>query len=67
MARPVVGGHFAPLALGTACGGKAIEGLGFLEEHDQGEVDVRAALAADVLPADGASTEMKTGWEWGEL
>lgn len=31
MARPVVGGHFAFLTLGKACGGKAMEGLGFLE------------------------------------
>jgi len=32
MARPVVGGHFAGLALGRACGGRARGGLGFLEE-----------------------------------
>ena len=32
MARPVVGGHFAFLTLGKACGGMAREGLGFLEE-----------------------------------
>lgn len=32
-ARPVVGGHFAFLALGRACGGKAMEGLRFLEEE----------------------------------
>ena len=31
MARPVIGGHFAFLTLGKACGGKAIEGLKFLE------------------------------------
>ena len=33
MARPVVGGHFAFLALGRACGGKAMEGLSFLDEE----------------------------------
>jgi len=32
MARPVVGGHFAGVALGRACGGRARGGLGFLEE-----------------------------------
>lgn len=32
MARPVIGAHFAYVALGRACGGKALEGLGFLEE-----------------------------------
>ena len=32
MARPVIGGHFAFLTLGKACGGKAMEGLAFLEE-----------------------------------
>lgn len=31
-ARPVVGGHFAFLTLGRACGGHAMEGLKFLEQ-----------------------------------
>jgi len=31
-ARPVVGGHFAFLALERACGGKAMQALGFLDE-----------------------------------
>ncbi|KAL2835550.1 hypothetical protein BJY01DRAFT_223549 [Aspergillus pseudoustus] len=31
-ARPVVGGHFAFLALQRACNGKAMEGLGFLDD-----------------------------------
>jgi len=35
MARPVVGGHFAWLTLGRACGGRAVGGLGFLEEGEQ--------------------------------
>lgn len=30
-ARPVVGGHFAFLTLGRACGGSAMQGLAFLE------------------------------------
>ncbi|KAG8534069.1 uncharacterized protein KY384_000912 [Bacidia gigantensis] len=33
MARPVVGGHFAFLTLGRACEGRAVEGLGFLEQE----------------------------------
>jgi len=32
-ARPVVGGHFAFLALERACGGKAVEALGFLDDE----------------------------------
>ncbi|KAL2868238.1 putative glutaminase [Aspergillus lucknowensis] len=31
-ARPVIGGHFAFLALQRACNGKAMEGLGFLND-----------------------------------
>lgn len=31
-ARPVVGGHFAFLTLGRACGGEAMAGLAFLNE-----------------------------------
>ncbi|KAH6669111.1 hypothetical protein F5X68DRAFT_249259 [Plectosphaerella plurivora] len=47
-ARPVVGGHFALLALGRACGGKAVEHLSFLDEPGAFEiVDVAAALEAD--------------------
>ncbi|PGH18884.1 hypothetical protein AJ80_04302 [Polytolypa hystricis UAMH7299] len=33
-ARPVVGGHFAFLALQRACGGRAMAGLDFLNEED---------------------------------
>ena len=35
MARPVIGGHFAFLTLGKACGGKAMQGLAFLEDGDE--------------------------------
>ena len=35
MARPVIGGHFAFLTLGKACGGKAVEGLAFLDEGSE--------------------------------
>lgn len=48
MARPVVGGHFAFLALERACQGKAIEGLSFLDSTAPAEINVRQALAADV-------------------
>jgi len=33
-ARPVVGGHFAFLALERACGGKAMEALSFLNDEE---------------------------------
>ncbi|KAI9775915.1 MAG: hypothetical protein M1839_000704 [Geoglossum umbratile] len=38
MARPVVGGHFAFLALERVCGGKATEGLKFL--NDDGDAGI---------------------------
>ncbi|KAL1881136.1 hypothetical protein VTK73DRAFT_4583 [Phialemonium thermophilum] len=47
MARPVVGGHFAFLALERACGGKAIEALKFLDKEGPVEIDVEEALLAD--------------------
>ena len=40
MARPVVGGHFAFLTLKRACGGRAEEGLRFLEPGGEEEGDV---------------------------
>ncbi|KAL9126247.1 MAG: hypothetical protein Q9217_004680 [Psora testacea] len=39
MARPVIGGHFAFLTLGRACGGRAMEGLAFLEEKQMSELE----------------------------
>jgi hypothetical protein len=40
-ARPVVGGHFAFLTLERACGGKAKEGLAFLDaEEGEGRVEL---------------------------
>jgi hypothetical protein len=36
-ARPVVGGHFAFLALQRACGGRAVEGLRFLDDDTYSE------------------------------
>ena len=45
MARPVTGGHFAFLTLGAACGGKAMEGLAFLEDENSADSrDRRIAL-----------------------
>lgn len=50
-ARPVVGGHFAFLALERACGGKAVDGLKFLDhENDLVPVlDVPELLRIDAL------------------
>jgi hypothetical protein len=45
IARPVIGGHFAFLALQRACGGKAMEGLSFLD-HVSPDADQLAASAA---------------------
>ncbi|KAI9055180.1 hypothetical protein LZ554_000144 [Drepanopeziza brunnea f. sp. 'monogermtubi'] len=39
-ARPVVGGHFAFLALERACGGKAVAALGFLDDEPPREFDL---------------------------
>jgi hypothetical protein len=62
MARPVVGGHFAFLALERACGGKAVEALSFLDEKPPAEFDVEEALQQD---RDGGMTVDSS--EWGEL
>lgn len=48
MARPVVGGHFAFLALERACGGKAVDALKFLDEQPRAEIDVNKALLSDM-------------------
>ncbi|KAH9223984.1 hypothetical protein DL95DRAFT_323391 [Leptodontidium sp. 2 PMI_412] len=39
-ARPVVGGHFAFLALERACDGKAVAGLSFLDDEPAREFDI---------------------------
>ncbi|KAK4175743.1 putative glutaminase [Triangularia setosa] len=62
MARPVVGGHFAFLALERACGGKAVEALKFLDGRGPGEVDVELALMRDI----SAAGQHDAG-EWEEL
>ena len=55
-ARPVVGGHFAFLTLERACGGKAMEGLSFLEAErkDGKEKALVAARQLAIATAAGA-------------
>lgn len=43
----MVGGHFAFLALERACGGKATEGLSFLDAAEPKQFDVMALLEED--------------------
>ncbi|KAI9817642.1 MAG: hypothetical protein M1832_004646 [Thelocarpon impressellum] len=50
-ARPVVGGHFAFLALERACGGKAVAGLEFLD-HPAGAEEA-GRPSAEAVPAQG--------------
>lgn len=47
IARPVVGGHFAFLALQRACGGRAMDGLSFLNDVDPESDTVAAAAASE--------------------
>lgn len=48
-ARPVVGGHFAFLALERACGGKASAALSFLDIEEPAELDVSALMEQEKL------------------
>lgn len=53
-ARPVIGGHFAFLTLGKACGGRAMEGLDFLRDDvvdREHQMDVQGLLELEVLEA----------------
>lgn len=43
-ARPVVGGHFAFLALERACGGKATTALSFLDGSEPADLDVETLI-----------------------
>lgn len=57
-ARPVIGGHFAFLALQRACGGRAMQGLSFLDDVDNETMaawsrSAEAAAAEFVAPAAG--------------
>jgi hypothetical protein len=56
-ARPVVGGHFAFLALERACGGKAMAGLSFLDEVD------KETLQEWARTAEVAAGEFKRPWK----
>ncbi|KAK0720072.1 hypothetical protein B0H67DRAFT_574970 [Lasiosphaeris hirsuta] len=58
MARPVVGGHFAFLALERACGGKAVEALKFLDEKVPTEINIEEALRADMPGWEPLSEEL---------
>ncbi|KAI1436055.1 DUF1793-domain-containing protein [Xylaria sp. CBS 124048] len=58
MARPVVGGHFAFLALERACGGRATEGLKFLDSAEPAEINVNQALVADTVEDQGGAGEL---------
>ncbi|KAI0016730.1 DUF1793-domain-containing protein [Xylariomycetidae sp. FL0641] len=57
MARPVVGAHFAFLALERACGGRASEGLQFLDEREAASIDVQQALWADEAESQAEEVE----------
>lgn len=51
-ARPVIGGHFAFLALERACGGKAMDGLKFLNDDvvdRESTLDVQSILDHEVM------------------
>ncbi|KAL2191908.1 DUF1793-domain-containing protein [Thermothelomyces heterothallicus CBS 203.75] len=61
MARPVVGGHFAFLALERACGGKATEALRFLDRSPPAVIDVVKVLQAE------RQEGMETDDEWDDL
>ncbi|KAK4104979.1 DUF1793-domain-containing protein [Parathielavia hyrcaniae] len=62
MARPVVGGHFAFLALERACGGKAVEALRFLDERPPAAIDVESVLLAERRHQQSAAAE-EGGWD----
>lgn len=48
-ARPVVGGHFAFLALERACGGRASEALRFLDVEEPAKLDISALMEQELL------------------
>ncbi|GIJ87710.1 hypothetical protein Asppvi_006623 [Aspergillus pseudoviridinutans] len=68
-ARPVIGGHFAFLALQRACGGRAMEGLAFLDEESDRETleEWTAAAARAVEELQTQSGRWGYGSENGEL
>lgn len=48
MARPVVGGHFAPLALDRACGGEAAKGLEWLDDEEKAVMRQKEEVAGEI-------------------
>ena len=56
-----VGGHFAFLALERACGGKAVEGLKFLDEREPVVIDIEQVLKADM------PVQKPVGWGGADL
>ncbi|KAF4211906.1 hypothetical protein CNMCM5878_001922 [Aspergillus fumigatiaffinis] len=68
-ARPVVGGHFAFLALQRACGGRAMDGLAFLDDESDRETlqEWTAAAARAVEELQTQSGRWGYGSENGEL
>lgn len=58
-ARPVVGGHFAFLALERACGGKASEALQFLDVEEPATLDVSALVEKERLSGLSQMAEME--------
>ena len=55
MARPVIGGHFAFLTLRRACGGRALDGLAFLDEKQVGGVEVVNRVTPESLEEEEGS------------
>lgn len=66
MARPVIGGHFAFLTLERACGGKAMEGLKFLEKEKVTQKEGEWARQ-DLGTGNGEAREEKAWFEGEEL
>lgn len=70
-ARPVIGGHFAFLALQRACGGRAMDGLAFLDDESDRETlqewTAAAAKAVEELQTQSGSGPWGYGSENGEL
>ncbi|KAJ5918486.1 hypothetical protein N7466_010478 [Penicillium verhagenii] len=56
-ARPVIGGHFAFLALERACGGRAMAGLSFLDEVDE------ETMQTWTKTAEAAAAELSGPWK----
>ncbi|KAJ5092801.1 hypothetical protein N7456_008662 [Penicillium angulare] len=57
-ARPVIGGHFAFLALERACGGRAMPGLSFLDEVDD------ETMQAWSKSAEAAAAQISDPWKY---